>query len=650
MLAAIGGLLVGLIVFAVILVKVTGKTSFTLGPNKPLVVEALGCEEATVEGDVGTAGPGLGPREMASAIGIGACARLATEIGVDWSVPSAATRLSVRATLRQGGADVVLSVKDREAKGSGPTPIEAMVAAAAELAKQLSPPPMTKEQIGAWGAKDEATARRIERVWRRMVLNIAPDDEKAVRELFADDPDSAWPHILAALTGLSGSEASAAERKKAMALVDKLPPHRAHVLRGLLMILSTAADRKEAMRLMRQGYADAPDDADVAGLFAAVAIQAGAPEEGFSVVDRLSTKFPTRSVVPLMNAIENAVTRDLDRDHRYLDRMHATLPESRAWPASITHLAQRRQFDEARCALAFGRRLGMASDVTGRGMLDVGAAMLELAALQPAAARDKAAPLLGDPSPRFSAFGARVVVNSYLLEGRIVDAESAEVREIERQRSNGSPALAAEYGLRDLERGRWLGRPPPDAARLAWIEKTALESGEAGPARAVTVRSAVALARWRGDPKRQKRAAEETLAAMEALADKESEGDRVARDRVLIGTVALVRAVRGAPDAARRWTETDRAPFSARQRVALDAALALEASGDRAGAEKAYLLAMDPSGVEEGALALMAAHVRLAELYRQDCRASAAAALDAILDTTWKKADSGLRMAFLRLK
>src|SRR5262245_43835039 len=54
----------------------------------PLVIDALGCEAAALTG--GEPSP-----ELASAIGIGACARLGTDLGVDWSAKGAAHTLSV---------------------------------------------------------------------------------------------------------------------------------------------------------------------------------------------------------------------------------------------------------------------------------------------------------------------------------------------------------------------------------------------------------------------------------------------------------------------------------------------------------------------------------------------------------------------------
>jgi hypothetical protein len=311
------------------------------------------------------------------------------------------------------------------------------------------------------------------------------------------------------------------------------------------------------------------------------------------VVERLSTRFPTRSIVPLNNAIMNGVDRDLDRDARYLGRLHATLPETLAWATSIQHLVLRSKLDEARAAIEFGKRLGMQSDATGRATIDVGATLIELASLHPAAAREKASLLISDPSPRLSSFGASATIASYLMEGRIVDASSARIHEIERQKSGGNASVAAQYALRELDQDRWMGRPAATEERLVWIEKTLLEAETPGPGVVANVRTRIALARWRASPKQRKRAAEEALAAIESFAEKQSEGDRALRDRMLVSTVPFVRAVRGAREAAQRWSETERAPFSARRRVAFDAALALEASGDRGGAEKAYLLAMD---------------------------------------------------------
>ncbi len=119
---------------------------------------------------------------------------------------------------------------------------------------------------------------------------------------------------------------------------------------------------------------------------------------------------------------------------------------------------------------------------------------------------------------------------------------------------------------------------------------------------------------------------------------------------MLLAVIPLVRAVSGDAAAAKIWLESDRAPFVMRRGAALEAALALEASGKRDEAERAYTLATDLSAIESHALDAMIARVRLAEILRASGRAADAAALDAVVDRLWAKADPGLRETVKKMK
>jgi hypothetical protein len=93
-----------------------------------------------------------------------------------------------------------------------------------------------------------------------------------------------------------------------------------------------------------------------------------------------------------------------------------------------------------------------------------------------------------------------------------------------------------------------------------------------------------------------------------------------------------------------------RAPFLARRSAALDAALALEATGDAKGAEAAYLLAADRVNNGEDAGQRVLALARLALLDQREGRAESAEARDAPLDRLWSGADPGLRAAVKRMR
>jgi hypothetical protein len=186
------------------------------------VVAALACTDAKVEG------PSASPA-VAHAVGVGACARVASEIGVDWRGGPGSAPLVVTVGPADGGAGVAarLELAGRTASATGSAPLDAVAAAVGDLAKQVDAPPMSADTIAAWGAKDAASARRIERVWRRMVLNVAVDDVAEIKAADAADPESPWPPAFEALAAVGGSEAMIDAADRAIARVGKLPDARA---------------------------------------------------------------------------------------------------------------------------------------------------------------------------------------------------------------------------------------------------------------------------------------------------------------------------------------------------------------------------------------------------------------------------------------
>ena len=196
---------------------------------------------------------------------------------------------------------------------------------------------------------------------------------------------------------------------------------------------------------------------------------------------------------------------------------------------------------------------------------------------------------------------------------------------------------------------RLLSQPPPGADLLEFARKTVTESKELGPAHLARVKTELALAAAGKDPRAAKRSLEAALAEIEAAAEQASEGDRTTRDGILVQTVPLVRAARGPAEAAKRWRETEHAPFRLRRGAAFDAALALEAAKDRGEAERAFLLATDASDIEWSSLEMVAAYARLGELYRAAGRGAEAQRVEGIVARGWAKADPGVREAILRL-
>src|SRR5262249_51526953 len=152
-------------------------------------------------------------------------------------------------------------------------------------------------------------------------------------------------------------------------------------------------------------------------------------------------------------------------------------------------------------------------------------AWVELAARQPKEAREIAAHMLGDPRVRVSTNGAMVTVASYLMEGRITDGESALWREFDRQRTTGSPLEAAGLVWLDLRLRRWLGRPPPDDDKLAFLDKTSETMGRV-PGSTFVTEAMTELALARAGGRSGKANAAEALRAIEAAVDRESEGER----------------------------------------------------------------------------------------------------------------------------
>jgi hypothetical protein len=84
--------------------------------------------------------------------------------------------------------------------------------------------------------------------------------------------------------------------------------------------------------------------------------------------------------------------------------------------------------------------------------------------------------------------------------------------------------------------------------------------------------------------------------------------------------------------------------------MAIDAALALEATGERDLAEKAFLLALDPVDLKRESFQALAGAIRLAALYRAAHRDADADRYEAIIARVSAKADSGVRDAVMKLR
>jgi serine/threonine protein kinase len=604
----------------------------------PLAVTSLACGPAELRGS--EASP-----ELARAIGASACARLAVDVGVDFGSPSAPHRVDVEAALENDGATITLRVGGRKAEGRGATPIEAILTAVKEIAPELAPPPMTQAQIQAWGATDAASARRIERAWMRLVLDFAPDDQVAAKELLESDPGSPMTQYIAWNAQVGGLDGVSALRDKMLSLVDKLPPSRQKVIHAKFAGREKLSDG-ESLKLHRQAYAEAPDDLFVASAYSKEAIFSGtaASEEGYAVLDRLYERAPGGSVWPMMLALERAGYKsEIERTRTYAERLWALLPESRGWNASIRYLVKAGRIDEAREALRVSRELGMTNPYVA-----MGRAHVELAALQPKAAREIGTKLLAEPRPLLWTEGARVTIAAYLLEGRMSDAQAARSRDIERLRASGQEEAALYLMFPQMTERRWIGRGELAPSERAWIEENILRASGERDGWLMPIRAELALDRLATDRRGGRKAAEQALAAMEATAV--SRGDESARDTALVWTVPLVRALRGDAEAVKRWRETYRAAFLARAENALDAGLALEAAGLRDDAEAAYRLALDPDLLRWQTMGVLAAHVKLAALLRSEKRDGEATFLERVIERLWGNAEPGVLEGARKLK
>jgi serine/threonine protein kinase/tetratricopeptide (TPR) repeat protein len=605
----------------------------------PLAVTALACEPAEVRGSEAS-------EAIARVLGPAACSRLAVEVGVDFGSASASHTAHVTASIEADRAAVTVAVGDRKAEGRGSTPIEATVAAVKALAPELTAPPKTKAQIEAWGAKDAASAHRIERAWVRLMLDFSPDDQAAGKELLESDPHSALTTYIAYNAEVGGLDAQPELRAKALSLIETLPPARQKVLRAVFGQFK-ASERGEPLKLVRQAYAEAPDDPFVTAIYVKMALYApGASlDEALAILDRLQERSRSTSVWPMMHTLDRcSYANELERIRSTAERLWEVLPESKAWDKSIRHLVKTGRVEEARAALELSRKLGFKSPY-----VEMGRAEVELAAYDPKTARELAARLLGEPRPILWRTGAKVMIASYLLEGRVRDAQASRSRNIERLRASGNDKEALHLTQAQMVERRLLGEEPLPAGEVAWVEEI-LQKAEKDDAWIARIRAGLALGRLAKDPKAGRKAAEKALAEVESLAEKQAGGDLGLRDTMLVETVPLVRALRGDAEAIKRWAATDRAVFNARAHAALDAGLALEAAGRFAEAEGAYKLALDPDRITHQTLGVVAAHVKLAELLRARGRAAEAEPHERLIKRLWGGADPGVLEALRKLK
>jgi tetratricopeptide (TPR) repeat protein len=417
------------------------------------------------------------------------------------------------------------------------------------------------------------------------------------------------------------------------------------------MSLDPTASKDAAVGLLRQAYRAAGDDPEIGALYSLALVRtsplAGHDDEGLAVLDRLYERYPRQSLRNLSWAIV-AGDHDLDREGRLVDRMGAVLPEMRGRSDTVHFLVWSKRFDEARAAVDFARQLGRGTQASASMLWSK--AEIELSAFRPLEARAPAFSVFADPNQDVSEYGARLYIASYFMSGQVIAGRSKLLEEVQRQSQFGNKWRMAGVRLMDLGHGRFLGDEVPGAAILEEVEQARTESASTRAYEAATARCEVALARMRAEPTGALKVGTSRLVELEHWAEEISGGDKIKRDGLLTSTLALTRAVRGVGAAARRWRETERAPFAVRRQMAFDAALALEATGDARGAIDAYRLAQDPYDIEWYGFVAAASEVRLAQLYRAQGRAREAEESEALVARVWVNADAGLVEAIRRLK
>ncbi len=400
-------------------------TSGSAAPSPLAQVASIACQDAKLEGS------GITP-EVAKSLGVGACARLAVAVGVDWRDPKG-TPLEVTGSIGDDGvADITLSIAGKSAHAQRNRPLAAISAGASDLAAQIDSPEPNAETIAAWGAHDGIGARRIRRAWRMAHFGFGEsslDEEKALVAAF---PDSAWAHWLLADDLQPLSPERDQEIARALDLAISLPTARSHALRGVVLYNRSAADTDEAMGLLRKAYKESPGDLDIASLYAYLALDTGATDEGLSVTDRLYAASPTFAINALGHATNPDVDHDLARDGKYAAELRDVFPESGTWGLWFRGAVSNGRLDDARASLALDAAIDSTPN-TNRVSFHLKSAYLDLVEHRPADARDEVKSLLTDPNEGAATRATEDYAQAFYLEGRVLDAEAVLLHEMDRE-------------------------------------------------------------------------------------------------------------------------------------------------------------------------------------------------------------------------
>ena len=633
-----------LIIVALAVGAVTGRLRF--GPAAPSSASPSASAAAPVLGatalrchDAKVSGPGASS-ELGHMLGIGACARLAVATGRAWGHDKAvelgvemAASPSLDVTVVLGPTTrVTLALGATEASAQSTSPVEAVQTAVAALAPKIGAPPISASALADWGASTPESARRVERVWRALFIGDLKDPEGEARRLTKSDPDSPWSYAILGVVAVRGSKTSLEALAEADKRLDKLQGARKQGLGAILRFLSSPTP-EEAMRDLRQAYDAAPDDADVAGLYAAIAVNVVPSEEGFAVIDRLAERFPTRALLALQNAVTAAPRRDVARNQRYLGRLTELLPDGACYDIVTDQQLAMGDLAGARALLATCKAYyGSGSEEQGLALKE---ARIDLVAGEAEKAHELAAKNLGDPRPAFRSEAAQYVIASLLMEGRVGAAEDTIASELKRERDGESLFLALRHARALLRLHRRLGTKPP-AEVVSWLAEALPKAATLPPSARVPFEIELALAR-----PQDSRYAAELLEATTELDDPSA----------ALSALPLVRARKGDRGAVELLRGSERAGDGARRMSAIDAALALEAvHAEPEEVERTLGPLRMPEAVGGLSLDAVLADLLLARAYDAAKRPEDATKARAKVDQALAHADPGVRAALDKLK
>jgi len=623
----------------------------------PVEVARVSCVAAEVRGSI--AAP-----DAARILGSAACVRLAVELGLDWSTrPSDAARsrpplgdavptprspsnaedpaLSVIIDATSAPVRATLSIGGVESNGLGSKPLDAIRSAVGPLASGLraagwgaagragaAEGRSSDAGRAAWGAASQESAARALREVRRAGLFLSADPRADLSRWAEEEPRSPWPWLLFASAGNSGDPSAALGRSRALPVPEGLPSERADLVQGLLSARAPSApgESAEGLRKLRRAFVLAPEDAEIEAALAIALFRAGRTDEAMPVARRLAARGSRASMAALV------VSADVDTDPQWatergklLDAIEAWLPESRMWPSRVRYELSAGRVDEASGCIEEGALLGL--PVTAR-TGDLGRATIALSRLDARRARELVRPLVMSPDPFISSESARLLAQSFLLEGKVSDAETEIARDIERQVALGNESLQAARYAWLLSIRRRLGQPAPafiDPAKLRVLAEGLLTHEDPNALALLAELSAAQIESGAERPA----AGEQLLARAESFATRATQGDGAAHDAILLSTAPIAGLVHNARRALEWHRSLARAPHAARLPHMLALGRLCEQGGDAACAEASFREVARSPWIVDG-LDYVVARLRLADLIEKRDPTEAASLRDPI--------------------